>query len=83
MLVGDRADPPLCRQLVEPFEREGDVPILLQAGAIEIDRNVANQQLLRLRVRRDDPVIRIAPAKRHLTSDEETGRRHNRYSPLR
>ena len=47
MIVGDRADHPLRRELLEPLEREGDVPILLQPGAIEIDRNVANQQLLR------------------------------------
>jgi hypothetical protein len=38
---GDRADGPLRRQVVEPIKRKDDVPVLLEPGSIEIDRDVA------------------------------------------
>jgi hypothetical protein len=44
---GHRADRPFSCQLVQPVERKDDVPILLKPGAVEIDRDVAAQQIAR------------------------------------
>jgi hypothetical protein len=57
-----RADHALGGQLPQPVDREDDIPVLLKPGAVEIDRDMADQQVFRLGVSGDDPVIGIAPA---------------------
>ena len=44
-----RADHAVGGKLVQPVEREGDVPIFLKPGAVEVDRDMAHQQFFRLR----------------------------------
>ena len=48
----DRADDAVGGELVQPVEREDDVPIFLKPGAVEVDRDMADQQVVRLACRR-------------------------------
>ena len=83
MRVGDRADCPIGGQLVEAVDREDNIPIFLKAGAIEIDRDMADQQIARRRAGRDRMVIRIAAAKRDAAAHQEAGGGHDCDAPLR
>ena len=49
---------------------------------VEIDRDVANQQIFRFGVSRNGPVISAPPAKRDLAADNQTGRRDHRHPTL-
>ena len=82
MGLGERADRALGGQLAQPVEREDDVPILLKPGAVEIDRDVAAQQVFGLGRRWDRPVIRIAPAKRVFAAHDEARRGDDRHPAL-
>jgi hypothetical protein len=44
--IGHRPDRPLGRQLPQPVDRKGDVPIFLKPGAVEIDRDVVALTLI-------------------------------------
>jgi len=44
-------------ELPEPIEREYDVPVLLETGAVEIYRDVAHDQIVSLHVARNNPVL--------------------------
>src|SRR6516164_2624277 len=83
MRRGYRADRPFRFQLVEPVERKNDVPIFLEPSAIEVDRDVAAQQIPGSDRRWDRPIIRIAAAKWVLPAHDEPGRRDNYYPTLR
>ena len=52
---GYRADRPFGCQVVQPVERKDDVPVLLEPGAIEIDRDVTALQITCRDGRRDGP----------------------------
>jgi hypothetical protein len=46
----------------------------LEPGAVEVDRDMADQQVLRLRVGGDRAVIGVASAERHFAAHDEAGR---------
>src|SRR6266481_1508412 len=73
----------LICELVQPIDREDDIPVLLKTGPVEIDRDVADQQLSRLRIGRDYPVIGISAAERLFSAAHETGRGNNRNPAVR
>jgi hypothetical protein len=52
------ANHPLCGQLPQPVEREDDIPVFLKPGPVEIDRDMADQQISRFGVSGDAPVNR-------------------------
>src|SRR6516162_10019978 len=58
-----RADGALGRQLDQPVERKHNVPVLLEAGPVEIYRDVAGQQLSRPCRGGDRPVSGSRPRK--------------------
>jgi len=83
MGLRDRAERAFAGQLPQPVEREDDIPVFLEPGAVEIDRDVADQQLVRPGVGRDDPIVGIAAAKRVLAVLDKAGGGNDRHPTLR
>jgi hypothetical protein len=71
--IGHRPDCPLGRELPQPVDRIGDVPIFLKPGAVEIDRDVAAQQVFWPRRRGDSVIMRVAAAERVLATYDLSG----------
>jgi len=61
------------RELPQPVDRKGDVPIFLKPGAVEIDRDVAAQKVFWPRRRGDSVIMRVAAAERVLATYDEPG----------
>ena len=71
--IGHRSDRPLGHELPQPVDRKSDVPVFLQPGAVEIDRDVAAQQVFGRRCRGDRVIMRVSPAERVLAAYDEAG----------
>ena len=82
MRVGDRSDSARALKIAQPVERKNDVPIFLEPGAVEIYRDVADQQISRTRIGRDRPVIGVAAAERVFAAQHQTRRTHDRDPAL-
>src|SRR5215472_12966787 len=68
-----RTDGALGGQLDQPVERKHNVPVLLEAGPVEIYRDVAGQQLGRPCRGRDHPVVWVAAAEGIRAAHHEAG----------
>jgi hypothetical protein len=62
------ANKTLINKLPEPIYREEDIPILLEAGAIEVRRYVTHNQVIGCDVPRDDLVLSGPGRERPITA---------------
>jgi hypothetical protein len=77
-----RAHAALGHQLAQAVDREDDVEILLEAGAVEVDRDMAHHQLVGRRLGWDDAIAAVARTERPVAALVQAGRRDDGDSPL-
>src|SRR5262249_11411164 len=79
----DAADLPGRRHFAQTVDREDDVDVTLPAGAVEVDRNAADQQVAGRRVGGDEAALAGAERERRIAALHQGGGGQDGDAPLR